>query len=46
MFKFQLSTNADLREAAIIAQKRRFEDDRKKRIFDARSRIFGVSKFR
>lgn len=42
MFKFQLATKADLREAAIIQQKRRFEDDRKNRIFNARNRVIGV----
>lgn len=42
MFKFQLATKADMREAAIIQQKRRFEDDRKARIFDARNRVIGV----
>lgn len=42
MFKFQLATKADLREAAIVENRRRFEDDRKGRIFDARNRIIGV----
>lgn len=43
MFKFQLATKKDIREAAIIAKKRAAEAERMKRIFNARSRIFGVS---
>lgn len=43
MFKFQLATKADFREAAHIRQKRRFEDERRSRIFDARNRVIGVS---
>lgn len=43
MFKFQLATKSDLREAAIIQSRKTFEEERKARIFDARSRIIGVS---
>lgn len=43
MFKFQLATKTDLREAALIQQRKNFEEDRKSRIFNARKRIIGVS---
>lgn len=43
MLKFQLATKADLREAASIQQRQKFEDDRKARIFNARNRIIGVN---
>lgn len=42
MLKFQLATNKDLREAAIIDKKQRYEEERKRRIFNARDRILGV----
>lgn len=42
MLKFQLATNKDLREAAIIDKKQRYEEERKRRIFNARERILGV----
>ena len=42
MLKFQIATKADLKEAAIIQQKRRYEEERKARIFNARNRIIGV----
>lgn len=32
----------DLKEAASVERRRRFEEDRKKRIFNARERIIGV----
>lgn len=43
MLKFQLATKADLREAAIIQQKKRYEEERKARIFNSKNRILGVS---
>lgn len=45
MLKFQLATNKDLREAAIIDKKQRYEEERKRRIFNARERTLGVGKF-
>lgn len=42
MEKFQVATKADLKEAAIIEHKRRYEEERKSRIFNTRNRIFGV----
>lgn len=42
MEKFQVATKADLKEAAIIEHRRRYEEERKSRIFNTRSRIFGV----
>lgn len=42
MEKFQVATKADLKEAAVIEHKRRYEEERKSRIFNTRSRIFGV----
>lgn len=43
MLKFQLATKSDLREAASIQHRQKFEDDRKGRIFNARNRIIGVN---
>lgn len=45
MEKFQVATKADLKEAAIIEHKRRYEEERKARIFNTRNRIFGVRTF-
>lgn len=42
MEKFQVATKADLKEAAIIEHRRRYEEERKARIFNTRNRIFGV----
>ncbi|XP_037030864.1 RIB43A-like with coiled-coils protein 2 [Bradysia coprophila] len=42
MEKFQVATKADLKQAAIIEHKRRYEEERKSRIFNARNRIIGV----
>lgn len=46
MLKFQLATKSDLREAASIQHRQKFEDDRKSRIFNARNRIIGVNSLR
>lgn len=43
MLKFQICTANDNREAAIISKRRRYEEERRKRIFDSKSRIFGVN---
>lgn len=43
MEKFQVATKADLKQAAIIEHKRRYEEERKSRIFNDRNRIIGVS---
>lgn len=43
MLKFQLETKADLKKAAIIQQKRCYEEERKSRIFNAKERTIGVS---
>lgn len=42
MEKFQVATKADLKEAAIIEHKRRYEEERKSRILNTRNRNFGV----
>lgn len=42
MEKFQVATKADLKEAAIIESRRRYEEERRTRIFNDRNRIFGV----
>lgn len=36
------TTKQDLKEAAVIERRRRFEEDRKQRIFNARQRVIGV----
>lgn len=38
------ATKNDLKEATMIEQRRKFEQDRKKRIFNARERVIGVDK--
>lgn len=43
MLYMVLDTPADLKEAAIIAKRQRFEKERKERIFNPRNRIIGVS---
>jgi hypothetical protein len=42
MFKSLLTTESDLKEAAIIEKRRNAEEERKKRFFDAKQRILGV----
>lgn len=39
-----VATKKDLQETAIIEQRRCFENERKKRIFNARERIIGIDK--
>lgn len=43
MFTFNLVTDADKREAAAVDRRKAFEEDRKKRIFNPRMRLIGVS---
>lgn len=43
MLKFPFVTKADLDEAAKLEKRKQFENERKKTIFDAKKRIFGVS---
>lgn len=43
MLNFELMTEKDRKEAAAIERRRRMEDERKKRIFDPKTRLFGVS---
>lgn len=43
MLNFQLMTDKDRKEAALIERKRAIEEERKKRIFNPRTRLFGVS---
>jgi hypothetical protein len=43
MLNFQLTTERDRREAALIDKRRALEEERKKRIFNPRQRLFGVS---
>lgn len=43
MFKNLLTTEKDLKEAAVIEKRQRDEDERKKRFFDSKQRIIGVS---
>lgn len=42
MLKFQLATDKDLKEAAIIENRKKYEEERKSRIFNARSRVLGI----
>lgn len=42
MFKNLLTTEGDLKEAAIIEKRRRAEEERKRRFFDAKQRILGI----
>ncbi|KAJ8940299.1 hypothetical protein NQ318_012838 [Aromia moschata] len=42
MLNFQLMTDRDRREAASLEQRRQFEEERKKRIFNPRQRLIGV----
>lgn len=44
MFNFQIQTKRDRREAALIEKRRALEEERKKRIFNPRQRLFGVRK--
>lgn len=43
MLSFQLLTEKDRREAAALERRRALEEERKKRIFNPRNRIIGVS---
>ncbi|XP_063703141.1 RIB43A-like with coiled-coils protein 2 [Culicoides brevitarsis] len=38
------ATKNDLKEAAMIEQRRKFEEERKKRIFNAKERVIGIDK--
>ncbi|KAL5284622.1 RIBC2 family protein [Megaselia abdita] len=42
MLKFPITTNKDLEEAAILEKRRQFEEERRKRIFNAKQRLFGL----
>ncbi|KAK9753371.1 RIB43A [Popillia japonica] len=42
MLNFQLMTEKDRQEAALIERKRAIEEERKKRIFNPRARLFGI----
>ncbi|KAJ3658979.1 hypothetical protein Zmor_010689 [Zophobas morio] len=42
MLNFQLTTERDRREAALIEKRRALEEERKKRIFNPRQRLFGI----
>lgn len=42
MLKSLLTTDCDLKEAAIIEKRRRAEEERKRRFFDAKQRILGI----
>jgi hypothetical protein len=42
MLKSLLSTDNDLKEAAIVEKRRRAEEERKRRFFDAKQRILGI----
>ncbi|RZB77478.1 RIB43A-like with coiled-coils protein 2 [Asbolus verrucosus] len=42
MLNLQLATEQDRREAALIDKRRATEEERKKRIFNARQRLFGI----
>lgn len=44
MFSFQYATKQDLKEAACIEFRRRNEEERKKRIFNPRTRMIGVDR--
>lgn len=39
-------TQADLNEASKLQKRQQFEEERKKRIFNAKQRLYGVSIFR
>lgn len=43
MLKSQIVTKNDLKEAATLQRRQRYEDERKARIFNAKQRLFGVS---
>lgn len=45
MLKSLLTTETDLKEAAIIEKRRRAEEERKRRFFDAKSRILGIDSY-
>lgn len=45
MLKSLLTTDADLKEAAIIEKRRRTEEERKRRFFDAKQRILGIDSY-
>lgn len=38
------ATKSDLKEASMIEQRRKFEEERKKRIFNAKERVIGIDK--
>lgn len=42
MLQFNLMTEKDLKEAAAIEKRRQFDEERKKRIFNPRMRLYGV----
>ncbi|XP_044254489.1 RIB43A-like with coiled-coils protein 2 [Tribolium madens] len=42
MLNFQLTTEKDRREAALIDRRRAIEEERKKRIFNPRQRLYGI----
>lgn len=42
MLKSLLTTDGDLKEAAIVEKRRRAEEERKRRFFDAKQRILGI----
>ncbi|GJQ77351.1 hypothetical protein Trydic_g20761 [Trypoxylus dichotomus] len=42
MLNFQLMTEKDRKEAALIERRRAIEEERKKRIFNPRTRLFGI----
>lgn len=42
MFKSLLTTDSDMKEAAIIEKRRNAEEERKRRFFDAKQRILGI----
>lgn len=39
-------TQADLNEALKLQKRRQYEEERKKRIFNAKERLYGVSTFK
>lgn len=43
MLKIPISNKDDLNEATKLQRRQQYEDDRKKRIFNAKQRLFGVS---
>ncbi|XP_055852803.1 RIB43A-like with coiled-coils protein 2 [Episyrphus balteatus] len=42
MLKFVITTKEDLREAAKLENRRKYEEERKKRIFNGKQRLFGL----